>query len=328
MTSILAFLLALVVHLLTLAFVALGGWIILSRPDSLIAWLFGGASVAIGWALRPRLGGGLPADAEVLDRAAAPQLYAAAERVADRVGVKRPAKVAVMDLATDTRYVRAGLLRTPILLVGLPLWLALPPRQRAALLAAAYAQAPTGGELVVNGALDTLAAWHDALLGAEPLRVREEAQTTIAASSLGVLDHPGTTYEVAGFFGRLLGRVLGVPLLLLEYTLTRLARAGEHRVQARRRALTLRAASAGEIAALEALAAKGGYLAPMQAAALRGESVTSIRQNALARFRLTDDGVLTSVPRSEALGAHESERIDEELLLHYTRAIGGFGLVT
>ncbi|MGW0195389.1 hypothetical protein [Nonomuraea sp. NPDC003201] len=326
MKRVLALLLALLVHLLTLGFVALGAWVILGYPASLLAWLFGGASLAIGWALRPRLGG-LPADAELLDRSSASELYGAAERVADRVGVRRPRKVAVMDLDPDTRFDRVGPLRTPILMIGLPLWLALPPRQRVALLATAYARVPTGDELVVSGALFTLEAWRDALLGAEPLRIREEAQTKIAASSLGAVDHPGTTYEVAGMFGRLLGRVLGGPVLLVRYALTRLARAGESRTLARQRQLARRAASEQDLAELDGLA-RGGYLAPMQAAALRGESVAAIRQGALARSRLTDDGVLTTPPHSELLGTRESERVDDELLAHYTRAIRGFGLIS
>ncbi|MGW6499841.1 hypothetical protein [Nonomuraea angiospora] len=326
MKRVLALLLALVVHLLTLGFVALGAWTILGHPGSLLAWLFGGASLAIGWALRPRLGG-LPADAEVLDRSSASELYGAAERVADRVGVRRPRKVAVMDLDPRTRYDRVGPLRTPVLMIGLPLWLALPPKQRVALLAAAYARVPTGDELVVSGALLTLEAWRDALVGAEPLRVREEAQTKIAASSLGAVDHPGTTYEVAGMFGRLVGRVLGGPVLLARYALTRLARAGESRTLARQRQLARRAASEQDLAELDGLAG-GGYLAPMQAAALRGESVAAIRQGALARARITDDGVLTAPPHSELLGTRESERVDDELLAHYTRAIRGFGLIS
>ncbi|MFI7124048.1 M48 family metallopeptidase [Nonomuraea sp. NPDC050153] len=326
MKRVLALLLALLVHLLTLGFVALGAWLILGHLDSVLAWLFGGASLAIGWALRPRLGG-LPADAEVLDRSSASELYGAAERVADRVGVRRPRKVAVMDLAPGTRYDRVGPLRTPVLVIGLPLWLALPPRQRVALLATAYARVPTGGELVVSGALFTLEAWRDALMGAEPLRIREEAQTKIAASSLGAVDQPGTTYEVAGMFGRLLGRVLGGPVLLIRYALTRLARAGESRTLTRQRKLARRAASGQDLAELDELAS-GGYLAPIQAAALRGESVVAIRQGALARSRLTDDGVLTTPPHSELLGTHESERVDEELLAHYKRAIRGFGLIS
>ncbi|MEV4168976.1 M48 family metallopeptidase [Nonomuraea sp. NPDC049709] len=322
-----ALVLALVVHLLTLAFVVLGGWIIIRAPGSILSWLFGAVSLAIGWALRPSLGR-LPADAEVLDRASAPELYGAADRVADRVGVKRPRKVAVGDLDPHTHYDRVGLARTPVLVVGLPLWLALPPKQRVAVLATAYARLPTGAERVVSEALATLESWRDALLGAAaPLKVREEAQTKIAASSLGAMDHPGTTYEVAGAFGRLVGRVLGGPVLLLRYALTRLARAGESRTLARQRALAQRVATAEELAELEELAA-GGYLAPMQAAALRGESVSSIRRDALARFQLTDDGVLPSPPHSELLGTRESERIDEELQAHYTRAIRGFGLIS
>ncbi|MFI7700820.1 M48 family metallopeptidase [Nonomuraea sp. NPDC049480] len=327
MKRLLALILALLVHLMTLGFVALGTWTILTHADSLVAWLLGGLSLAIGWVLRPRLGT-LPADAEVLGRASAPELYAVADRVADRVGVKRPSRVAIRDLATETWYDRVGLARTPTLVVGLPLWLALPPGQRVTLLAAAYARVPTGDELIVTGALETLEAWRDALIEAGPLRVREEAQTKITAASLGVADQPGTTYEVAGFLGRLLGRVLGGPVLLVRYALSRLARAGETRTRRRQRALALRVASEEELAELEELAAGAGYLAPMQAAALRGESVASIRQRALARSQLREDGVLTSAPHSELLGTRESERIDAELLTHYARAIRGFGLIT
>jgi hypothetical protein len=301
---LLALLLALLVHLMTLAFLVLGAWTILAHADSLLAWLLGGLCLAIGWVLRPRLAR-LPADAEALERDSAPELYAVAERVADRV----------------------GLARTPVLVVGLPLWLALPPRQRVTLLASAYARVPTGDEFIVGGALDTLEAWRDALMEAGPLRVREEAQTRITAASLGVADQPGTAYEVAGFFGRLLGRVLGAPVLLMRYALSRLARAAEPRTRERRQALTRRVASASEQAELEELRS-GGYLAPMQAAALRGESAAAIRQAALARSRLTADGVLAAAPHCELLGTRESERIDDELQAHYARAIRGFGLIS
>jgi hypothetical protein len=276
--------------------------------------------------LRPRLDT-LPADAEVLDRSAAPELYAVADRVADRLGARRPRRIAIRDLATETRYVRTGLTRTPVLVVGLPLWLALPPGQRVTLLATAYARVPAGDELIVSGALDTLEAWRDALMEAGPLRVREEAHTKITAASLGVADQPGTTYEVAGFLGRLLGRVFGGPVLLAQYALRRLARSGESRAGQRWRALARRVASDQELNELAELA-DGRYLAPMQAAALRGESVAAIRRGALARFRLTDDGVLTSAPHSDLLGTRESDAIDDELLSHYTRAIRGFGLIT
>ncbi|PZG12109.1 hypothetical protein [Nonomuraea aridisoli] len=324
MKRVSALLLASVVHLLTLAFAVLGAWAILREPGSLVSWVIGAPILAVGWALRPRLGR-LPADAEVLDRSRAPELYGAAARV----GVPRPRKIAVRDLAARTCYERVGLARTPVLVIGLPLWLALPPTLRAALLATAYARQPTGGERLVGEALNTLEAWRDALLdSAAPLKVRQEAQTAITASSLGVAHQPGTAYEVAGFIGRLFGRVLGGPVLLTRYALTRLARAGEDQAKARQRALALRAASAEELARLEELTADGGYLAPMQAAALRGESAAAIRQGVLARSRLTDDGVLAAPPGSELLGAGESALIDQELLAHYTRAIRGFGLIS
>ncbi|MEO3871426.1 M48 family metallopeptidase [Nonomuraea sp. B12E4] len=321
-----ALVLALVVHLLTLGFAVLGGWAILAHSGFLLAWLLGGLCLAIAWTLRPRLDR-LPADAEVLDRASAPELYAVAERVADRAGVKRPAKVAVRDLATRTRYGLVGLSRTPVLVVGLPLWLALPPRQRVALLATAYARMPTGAERIVSAALYTLDAWRDALLRAEPLQARQEAQDKLVGSSLGPVEHPGTAYEGMGAIGRMVGRVLGWPLLLVHITLTRLARGDEERAERRRRAQALRVSPERDLAGLEAQAA-GGYLAPMQAAALRGESVSSIREAALARFQLTDDGVLDSAPDSDLLGIRESGLIDGELSAHYTRALRGFGLIS
>ncbi|MGW4794672.1 hypothetical protein ACWEPC_19915 [Nonomuraea sp. NPDC004297] len=324
-----ALVIALLVHLLTLAFVALGAWIIVREPGSTLSWIFGAASLAVGWVLRPDLGR-LPADAEVLDRVSAAEVYEVADRVADRVGVRRPKKIAVRDLSVLTRYDHVGVLRVPVLVIGLPLWLALPPTQRVTLLATAYARLPAGDEWVVSEALATLDSWQDGLLGsgAAPLAARRDAEDSIAVSSPMALYAMDTTYNVTGFIGRLFGRVLGGPLLLVRYTLTRLARSGEVRMAARHRGLALRAVSEAELAELEALEARGGYVAPMQAAALRGESVSAIRRTVLAKFQLTADGVLPDAPQSELLGTAQSGRIDEELSAHYTRAIRGFGLIS
>ncbi|MBN6057123.1 hypothetical protein JYK22_34690, partial [Nonomuraea sp. RK-328] len=307
-----------------LAFVAGGVWVAaVNNADMILGWLVGGLLVAIGVMLRPRLGGRLPSDAEVLDRRAAGELYGAAERVADRAGVPRPRAVAVRDLDPASRYLRVGPLRRPVLVVGLPLWLALSPRQRAAALALAYAEAPTVEELIVDGALATLAEWRGALLGAVPSSTREEAQTKVFASSLGALDHPGTGYEAAGLLGRIIGRVVGAPVLLAEHGLARLARSDAGRVARRKEELARRVVPGDDLAEVRALLAGGRYLAPMQAAALRGESVPAIREGALARASLP-----SSDAGSELLGAAESHRIDDELLRHYTRAIRGFGLIS
>ncbi|MEU7746945.1 hypothetical protein [Nonomuraea sp. NPDC049158] len=339
-TWLAALVLALVVHTLTLAFVVLGGWTIVVNARFAVAWALGALLIAIGWMLRPRLGR-LPADAEVLDPSSARQVYGMAERVADRIGVKRPQKVAVRDLVLGTTYARTGPLRVPVLVIGLPSWLALSPRQRVALLARAYAELPSGGELIVDGALSTLGAWREALIGAAPLRAREAAHTQMA--SLGVLDSRSTGYEAVSFLGRIVGRVLGGPVLLTEYCLKRLTRSDDARRQERRQARALRVLTAEELAEIDGLLASGRYVAPMQAAALRGESVASIRQTALLapdRVRATAPGSALAGPElpglelpgsvlssSELLGSAESDRIDDELLRHYTRAIPGFGLV-
>ena len=327
MKRIIALVIAVLVHALTLAFVVLGGWTIVANSASALGWLGGGILAAVGWVLRPRLGG-LPADAEPLTRTATPELYGAADRVADRIGVKRPARVMVSELAMDTRYARSGPLRGPVLVVGLPAWLALSPRLRVALLARAYANTATGEELAVRGALSTLAEWRAALAGSQPLEARDDAQTKIAASSLGGVGHTSTGYEALSLLGRIIGRVLVLPVLAVEYLLARLSREGEGRAQERRRTRASRAATPAELTELEDLLATGRYVAPMQAAALRGESVPSIRQSAVARSLRAENGALVAPPGSELLGAGESDRIDDELLGHYTRAIRSFGLIT
>ncbi len=225
-----------------------------------------------------------------------------------------------------TVYQRVGPLRTPVLVIGLPLWLALPPRRRVTLLALAYARGVTGDDVIVSSALSTLGEWRGALLGSGPLKAREEAQNKITAS-LGALDSPGTGYEVAGTFGRMIGRVLGAPVLLLERGLTRLTRSGDGPRRERMLTLARRVVPAEDLAELEEVMASTGYLAPMQAAVLRGESVPAIRQGALARFERAAPSVFGS-PTATLLGSAESDRIDDELLQHYTRAVRGFGLIT
>ncbi|MET8006327.1 hypothetical protein [Nonomuraea glycinis] len=325
MKRITAVAIALVVHALTLAFVVLGAWTIVVNSAFVFAWLIGGGLIGIGWLLRPRLGQ-VPADAEVLDRPAATELYGIAERVADRMGIARPKKIVVQDLVPATVYQRVGPLRTPVLVIGLPLWLALPPRRRVTLLALAYARGVTGDDVIVASALSTLGEWRGALLGSGPLKAREEAQNKITAS-LGALDSPGTGYEVAGTFGRMIGRVLGAPVLLLERGLTRLTRSGDGPRRERMLTLARRVVPAEDLAELEEVMASTGYLAPMQAAVLRGESVPAIRQGALARFERAAPSVFGS-PTATLLGSAESDRIDDELLQHYTRAVRGFGLIT
>ncbi|MEQ4716545.1 hypothetical protein [Nonomuraea sp. B19D2] len=318
-----ALLLSLVVHALTLAFVVIGCWIIYANSNFLVFWLVGLVVAGVGVLLLPR-SRRLPADAESLARTSASELYGVAERVAQAVGVEPPATVAIRDLTVASAYMRVGR-RRRVLVIGLPLWLVLSARQRVVLLAGTYAEARDDG-LIVGGALSTLAVWRESLLQGESAPRREEAHTRIGAT-LGSFATPAGTYEGMGSIGRGLGKVLGLPVLLLEWTLIRLVRSGSSGAARQRLARAHGVATEVELAELAELVRGGRFLAPVQAAALRGASVPEIRQSACARLETlvsyggahgTEPGLLTE---------DASDRIDNELSGHYARAIKGFGLL-
>lgn len=316
-----ALLIALGVHATTLAFAAAGIWVVYANNEYHFAWLLGGVLVAIGVALCPRPAR-LPADAETLAPSAAPELHAIAGDVAQTMGVRPPAVVAIRDLTLATTCERLGFGRVPTLVVGLPLWLVLTPRQRVALLAEAYAGAEAEDGLIVAAAKTTLAEWHHSLLDAEPPRHREEEEARIDGI-VGYTGTHGTGYQVAGLLGRLFGKVLGWPVLLVEGALTWLTRTDGGRALEARRALALRAADDTDFAELDEVRARADYLAPVQSAVLRGESVAQIRQAALIRASSTMERQPPGL-----LSAPASAKIDEELLPHYRRAVRGFGLIS
>ncbi|MDF5755634.1 hypothetical protein [Spongiactinospora sp. TRM90649] len=315
-----AYLLASIVHLSTLAFLATGVWTIVRAPQYLFSWLFGGLLTAIGVTLRPRTARAAR-DAEPLDPAATPRLHAAASRVAARMGVPEPEMIMIRDLAVGASYERIGLRRRRVLTIGLPLWLAFDPGHRVALLAKAFSRGNETDDLVLGGALATLGEWRGALLASAPLTSREEANRQMQMT-LGAFA-PDTSYEVAGFFGRVLGRVLGGPVLLIEHVLRRMVRGGERRATeeaARRAAL---AATPAALAGVEqAMAAPGRLITPLHSAALRGEKAPVVRQVALERAA---DSPGTAA--DDLLTEGESAAVDDELLPHYTRALPGLGLL-
>lgn len=323
-STLAALLLSLVVHGLTLACVAMGCWIIYANSDFPLVWPVGLVLVGIGVLVAPRRRR-LPADAEPLSRSSAPELYGVAERVARAMGVEPPATVALRDLTTAGEYLRAGRGRRA-LVIGLPLWLALPARQRVVLLARTYAEAHDEG-MVVGGALSTLALWRESLLRGGPAPGRAEAHTRIGAT-LGSEGAPAGTYEGMGAAGAVLGKVLGLPVLLLERTLIRLARGGRTGAARRRRARARRVATDVELAELARLTRDGRFLAPLQAAALRGASVPEIRRAACAGTEALASGAGVHDAGSGLLLPEASDRIDEELAVHYARAIRGLGLIS
>ncbi|WP_189168514.1 M48 family metallopeptidase [Pilimelia anulata] len=89
-------------------------------------------ALAAAWTLRPRLGR-LDPLATPLDRAAAPRLHALVDRVAAAVGAPRP-DVIILDDALNASAGTVGLRGRRVLTLGLPLWSALDPQERVALL--------------------------------------------------------------------------------------------------------------------------------------------------------------------------------------------------
>jgi Zn-dependent protease with chaperone function len=88
--------------------------------------------VLVGLTLRPRFGRVDPL-LEALTRDQAPALFRLIDRVAERLGAPAP-HVVGMDRAYNATAGAVGLRRRRVLTLGLPLWAALPPQQRVALL--------------------------------------------------------------------------------------------------------------------------------------------------------------------------------------------------
>jgi heat shock protein HtpX len=153
--------LAALVHLTTLALVVLGGWLAVVTPFRLGGILLGVLLVALAWDVRPRLGR-RPDPLREFDVGAAPGLRALVDRVATAVDVEPPTVIVLTgDVNASVREV--GLRRERVLDIGAPLWIALAPDERVALLAHELGHL-RGGDArrgtVVGAALTTLREWY------------------------------------------------------------------------------------------------------------------------------------------------------------------------
>lgn len=112
---------------------------------------------------RPRLGR-MP-DEGVLRREQALTLHALIDEVAARLDVRAP-DVVVIDARFNGSWSVVGLRRRRVLTLGLPLWIALGPQERVALLAHELAHERNGDlsrGLLIGASLDALAALHTTL---------------------------------------------------------------------------------------------------------------------------------------------------------------------
>ncbi|MBC7268434.1 MAG: M48 family metalloprotease [Streptomyces sp.] len=158
--GLLSFGLALAVHAITVVLLTAGVLLLVGATGAL--GVLGGLFVlALAWTLRPRLVR-LPKDGIVLRRADAPELYALIDEVGAAVGT-RGVDAVVVDADLNASVCVLGV-RRRLLTLGLPLWEALTPRQRVALLGhelGHFVNGDTRHGLVVATAYRSLTVWHD-----------------------------------------------------------------------------------------------------------------------------------------------------------------------
>lgn len=145
------------VHLFTFAFLAAGGFFIVSTFPNVLGIAFGLLIASPAVLMVPRLGK-LPKEARTLERREAPTLFDVVDEIAAALGTKT-AKVIVVDAAYNASWAVIGWRRRRVLTIGLPLLTSLEPEERVALLAHELAHAKNGDSsrgLVIGGAVGAL----------------------------------------------------------------------------------------------------------------------------------------------------------------------------
>lgn len=168
--AVLAWSLAAVIHLLTIGLVAGAiAWLALSAsvptPIRILVAVFGLGVAAFVQPFRRH-----PPSGPVLVRAAAPELFALTDDVAAAL---RAPTVEHIVLGSDynAAYLKLAV-RKPAIAIGLALWAALEPAERVALLGHELGHrinADLRRDLVINGALATLASWQLLLFPAQTI---------------------------------------------------------------------------------------------------------------------------------------------------------------
>ena len=218
-TDLVVLVLAGFIHLVTLALFAAGVALLLQPlwPPRVL----GAVLIAEGCLFRPQLGPGRRSlrRQTVLERSAAPALYALADRVAAEVGTAPAAAIAVNGWH-NASYHRVGLRREVVLTLGLPLWETLAPEQRLALLGHEFGHGANGDfrrGLWVGSALRSLQEWYYLLSpGAGPQGRRVGRGLVGSGTAVATVLLAGFAYLVL-LFHRLLTRLTALSSRRGEY---------------------------------------------------------------------------------------------------------------
>jgi heat shock protein HtpX len=183
-----AFLLAASVHVLSLALLTSGLLLIAIGYPAPSLVLFGAATCAIAWFMRPDPGK-VPA-ADLASEKDFPALHKLVNQVARDLG-GQPIKHIVVNEDFNAAYGVYGWRRVPVLWIGLPLWVALKPQERLALLGHEVAHGVNGDgtrSFIVWSALHALDEWIGILQG--PLRHASTPGVILGGSITWLLSLP------------------------------------------------------------------------------------------------------------------------------------------
>lgn len=183
LARLVSYALALAVHLCCVALVAAGIWVFVSRPN-VVSGIVAILALLLAYELRPRLGS-LRKRRFVRFRADAPALFDLLDQVAAEVGAK-PAHAVIANGRWNSSYASVGWRRRRVVTIGLPLWDALSPDQKVAVLGHEFAHGVNGDArhgVVVGTSLASLARLY-ALVHPDPL---ERARRRGAGTQVGEL---------------------------------------------------------------------------------------------------------------------------------------------
>lgn len=159
LSKVLAYGLAGLIHLVTLALPVVGIWLVVANWPYLFFMVLGVLCLILAWMLRPRFA---KMPSQIAAPSEVPGLYALVNRIADAIGAP-PVDAITITPSFNASFAQIGIQRTRVLEIGLPLWEVLADQERIALLGHELAHAINGDSsrgLIVGSALRSLATWH------------------------------------------------------------------------------------------------------------------------------------------------------------------------
>jgi len=183
-----AFSLTVGVHLLSLTLFVAGIFVIATGFPEVGPMLWGAASCTFAWLMRPKPGK-VPSQ-DIASRKDFPALHALVNDVARKLG-GRPINSIVVNEHFNAAYGVVGWRRVPVLWIGLPLWMALGPQERLAVLAHEVAHGVNSDStrgLIIGSALSALDEWIGFLLW--PLRHGATSSEILAGYVTWILSVP------------------------------------------------------------------------------------------------------------------------------------------